>query len=256
MIPSVELKNEPGLTSEPIYESIKTDDVAFDYADYLQYNDKKAENEINMEFTPTPEPICKISATSPSDSRNADYSSDNSIIESEKDSPLTIYFRENEKREKMKRNYFATSKAMPVETPKPIVTPSSQKPQYVYYADARNERKAPYDNRRVQAKIIDRSKNRIIYVQNNKYLSAELKFSFTGNPVYLIERKEDGFWYLNEAISQRFDLFLNGRRKSGSDMLPLTNGDTINLCAVNPKSLKEYFGKTYEYQVFFDNLEM
>ncbi len=71
----------------------------------------------------------------------------------------------------------------------------------------------------------------------------------------LIEKKEDGYWYLNGAVASHFDVYLNGAKK-GLFLYKINDGDTITLCGVAGKGRSEYRGKTFEYQFFSDKVDL
>lgn len=142
----------------------------------------------------------------------------------------------------------------PLETPwgtQPIetITPVSAEYTYAYYHCSKGVMKNPYAERAIQAQIIDKIKNKIIYVQDTGFRSSEVKFSCSLGTTNLIEKKEDGYWYLNGAVTSYFDVYLNGTKKSAF-LHRINDGDTITLCGVAGKGRSEYRGKTFEYQFF------
>ncbi len=194
----------------------------------------------------------KVPNDSGSEKPASNLSTDKYSAQDEEVSPLTAYYREQEKWDKRYRDYYSRNQDKSPANPS-VVTVSSHPTEHktVYYNSKNKERANPHPNMAIQAKIVDKTRNKTIYIQDNKFQSTEVMFSVLGD-TYFIERKEDGFWYLNGAIYTHFDIYLNGVRKIGFSQ-KLENGDKISLLGVKGKGRSEYHGKTFEYQFFIGN---
>ncbi len=126
---------------------------------------------------------------------------------------------------------------------------------YEYYNRSRRQQKTPYSEQTVLANVIDKKRKKVIRIQDTAFRPTEIVFSCQSSDTQLIEKREDGFWYLNGAVATHFDVYLNGVQKKGSYYYRLNEGDTFMLCGVSGKGKTEYHGEDFEYQFFAGEIE-
>ena len=198
-------------------------------------------------------------------SADEDYTTDK-YVDEEEVSPLTLFYREQERKESAIRAYYQLTDSSDItsdsadasnkpessldKSPVSVNAANTNTPQQVYYNAYVRERRNQISHQAIRAKVIDKTHNKTIYVQDTKYRPSEVMFSVINEETFLIKQETDGFWYLNGAVSCHFDLYLNGVKKPGSYTHKLNSGDTIKLCGEKTKSRSEYIGKTFEYQFF------
>ena len=128
-----------------------------------------------------------------------------------------------------------------------------KKNDYFYVGNI--EKNSPDPEAAVQAIVKDKTRNKTIYIQGDKYSPPEVSSYFSIDS-YMVIKKADGLWYLNQKLNTLFNISINGKAAKSSYDRQLNNGDIITLESQPGKIFRsEFAGKKFVYQIFTDGIQ-